>query len=200
MPGRWIVATLLVVAAGCAKSHDVSAEGLTAAGTGDSASGTDARAGRGGTAVGGGSGAETSGTSGAPDTSGGGAGVDGSQGGSMSLPAVPQEGGQLGPCSDEQDCDDGLRCNGSGGYCSRECGDDADCASLGESYTCSGSGTCRLECQGEDDDSCPQGMSCEQGGGRRGGGTFRCAFPEPEEEQDEDEQDQDEEGQGRGNR
>jgi hypothetical protein len=135
-------------------------------------------------------------------------------------PSAPQQGGQLGPCRDDQDCDDGLGCSGSGRYCSRECSEDADCASLGGSYTCSGSGTCRLECQDEDDDSCPQGMSCEPGGGRRGGGTFRCEYPEPddeqdederdederdederdEDEQDEDEQDQDEEGQGRGNR
>jgi hypothetical protein len=133
--------------------------------------------------------------------------------------APPTDGSQLARCEDDDDCGDGLNCYEFGGYCSAACATDADCSSLGASYTCNArggmqggfprggqmgdaappepTGTCRIQCTGEMDTSCPSGMTCQSaGGGFMGGGpggrpmggdggtttgTFRCVY-EPAEE------------------
>lgn len=137
---------------------------------------------------------------------------------------TPADGTQLAQCAANDDCNDGLNCYVFGRYCSAACATDADCSSLGAGYTCNArtttgggipggggafpgggamgadaaapmpTGTCRLQCTGTSDTSCPSGMSCVSAGGITGGGafpggmgagdggtatmgTFRCQYP-----------------------
>jgi hypothetical protein len=116
-------------------------------------------------------------------------------------------GAQLARCSSDDDCTGGLECYTFGRYCSRSCATNTDCGSIGGiTYTCyvpptfgmgmmqpggggaggSGTGTtggargtCRIECTGASDTSCPQGLMCiDVGGGGMMGPTYRCAYPE----------------------
>jgi hypothetical protein len=100
-------------------------------------------------------------------------------------PMLPMNGNQLAVCDNDRDCNMNLGCYGpeSGGFCTRACEQEQDCADLpGATYHCGQSGLCSVECENADDDaSCPPGLECTQRGGGDGGGNgdaFRCLYPE----------------------
>lgn len=97
-------------------------------------------------------------------------------------------------CSMEEPCVDGLVCNGGGfggsGYCTAECELPAgDCSSVADAAgdltaECTmgfggpggGGARCTIDCS-ENEDGCPEGMTCiSTGGGGPGGGMMRCGF------------------------
>jgi hypothetical protein len=102
-------------------------------------------------------------------------------------PMLPMDGNQLAVCDNDRDCNMNLGCYSpeSGGFCTRTCEQEQDCADLpGATYHCGQSGLCSVECENADDDaSCPPGLECTQrgdgdGGGNGGGDAFRCLYPE----------------------
>jgi len=103
-------------------------------------------------------------------------------------PMLPMDGNQLAVCDDDRDCNMNLGCYSpeSGGFCTRVCEQEQDCAALpGAIYHCGQSGLCSVECMNADDDaSCPPGLECTQrggggdGNGGGGGDAFRCLYPE----------------------
>jgi hypothetical protein len=103
----------------------------------------------------------------------------------MPPPNIPMDGNQLAGCDDDRDCNMNLGCYApdNGGFCSRVCEGDEECASLmGAEYHCSQTGVCAVECaNADDDDSCPGDLQCVAvgGGGDQGGGgdVFRCLYP-----------------------
>jgi hypothetical protein len=226
MVKRFVLSGLLIVAAACGDDADEGSEKQADAAVSASSGSGGSSSSTGGSS---GSSSSNSGSSGSGGTmsgsSGSGAGESGTDGGAAGNPGTaPTDGSQLARCEDDDDCADGLNCYEFGGYCSAACATDADCASLGSSYTCNSrggmpgggrpgggmmggdaaapepTGTCRIQCDGEMDTSCPAGMTCQSPGGFTGGGgpggrpmggdagmttgTFRCGY-EPEDEEPE---------------
>ena len=162
--------------------------GTGASGTG---SGGTSAGGTGGTSAGGTGGTSAGGSGGSmtdPDQDGGQdpMPVAGGNPDPMPDPARPMDGNQLATCENDRDCNMNMGCYGAeaGGFCTRECENDEDCASLqGAAYSCGNSGLCIVECENADDDaSCPTGLACVAiGGGGGGGDAFRCLYPEADE-------------------
>jgi hypothetical protein len=153
--------------------------------------GTGGRSGSGGSSAGRG-GSSTAGSGGSTPAQDSGATDPDEDGGSEPEPMTPVEptlpmnGNQLSVCDSDRDCNMNLGCYNpdSGGFCSRVCEQDQDCADLpGAMYHCGQSGVCSVECENADDDaSCPAGLECSQradgGGGGGGPASFRCLYPE----------------------
>jgi hypothetical protein len=155
-----------------------------------------ANAGSGGTATmssgTGGAGGKGGGTSGS-----GGSGGDAEDGGTAQKDAgstpddttpPPMDGNQLSLCETGVDCNRGLDCynpaGGGDGFCTKPCETADDCMGIaGAAYTCSMSTQlCVIDCDGEDDTSCPDGMRCLVngfGGGGQGqqAASYRCEYP-----------------------
>ena len=166
--------------------------------------GTSGSGGRGGSSASGSGGSSASGSGGSSTSGSGGSSTSGS-GGSTPGPdedagqdppadagmdadpdpnPAPTDGNQLAACDNDRDCNMNLGCYGgqNGGFCTRECERDQDCASLqGAEYHCGNSGLCSVECDGPNDDAaCPGDLECiSVGGGQGGGGQQggRCLYP-----------------------
>jgi hypothetical protein len=159
----------------------------TGGGSGGSAGGRAGSGGSGGSSTGAGSGG--SGGSDQPDEDGG---ADPQTDSGMPTDGPSTDGSQLSACAEDEDCTEDRVCYLPGaqeaiGYCTGSCSGDEDCAALGAQYTCNamgngggngGMGVCRIECEGEDDTSCPDMMMCVE----TSQGSFRCAYTEEPEE------------------
>jgi hypothetical protein len=175
----------------CDCSGGTAGNGTSSGRSGDGGSVTGGRgaSGSGGSAGDGSSGDGSSGAAGSdmPEEDAGMESPD--AGGEMPASTPPMDGTQLAECTDSDECTEGRVCYQTGaqlgnGYCTEACGSDEDCAALGDQYTCNAmggggggmQGRCRIECDGPDDTSCPELMSCVE----VGQGEFRCIYPEQE--------------------
>jgi hypothetical protein len=146
------------------------AAGTSAAGTG---AGTGAGAGASGTG-------QTSDDDAGTEMTDSGMSMTDSGGGTTTPDRALEDGSQLAACTGDADCEDDRVCylgSAATGFCTGACTIDDDCMDLtGATYTCSVSaGACRIECTGEDDDSCPALMTCQMA---NLGGVYRCAYEE----------------------
>jgi hypothetical protein len=89
----------------------------------------------------------------------------------------PPPGGALfTSCAQDTDCQEALRCYGSGpGYCGDYCAQSSDCTDHGGiDFTCStDENACRVDCSSAGSDGqCPAPLTCIQSSG-----SFRCRLP-----------------------
>lgn len=97
---------------------------------------------------------------------------------------IKTDGKELAGCSDDRDCNKGLGCVPNNdtperGYCSPSCQDDMDCTLFGDASSCSQSmNLCIQRCDGADDMSCMNDMTCQSRGGFPVP-SYMCQYPAP---------------------